>query len=42
MAGLLLKNVAKLYPNGGVGVKDISMEIADAESVPLHAVFFRR
>ena len=31
MAGLLLKNVAKLYPNGGVGVKDISMEIADGE-----------
>ena len=31
MAGLLLKNVAKLYPNGGVGVKDFSLEIGDGE-----------
>ncbi|HJC46622.1 MAG TPA: ABC transporter ATP-binding protein [Candidatus Lachnoclostridium pullistercoris] len=31
MAGLVLKNVAKLYPNGGVGVKDFSLEIQDGE-----------
>ena len=31
MAGLVLNNVAKLYPNGGVGVKDLSLEIKDGE-----------
>ena len=33
MAGLMLRNVAKLYPNGGVGVKDFSLEIEDGEFV---------
>ena len=35
MAGLMLRNVAKLYPNGGVGVKDFSLEIEDGEFVVL-------
>ena len=35
MAGLLLKNVAKFYPNGVVGIKDFSLEIADGEFLVL-------
>lgn len=35
MAGLLLKNVAKFYPNGVVGIKDVNLEIADGEFVVL-------
>ena len=33
MASLSLKNVTKVYPNGFVGVKDFSLEIADKEFI---------
>ena len=33
MASLSLKNVTKVYPNGLVGVKDFSLEIADKEFI---------
>ncbi len=33
MAGLSLKNVSKVYPNGFVAVKDFNLEIADKEFI---------
>ena len=33
MAGLSLKNVCKVYPNGFVAVKDFNLEIEDKEFI---------
>ena len=33
MAGLQLKNVCKVYPNGFVAVKDFNLDIADKEFI---------
>ena len=33
MAGLSLKNICKVYPNGFEAVKDFNLEIADQEFV---------
>lgn len=36
MASLTLKNVSKVYPNGFVSVKDVSLHIEDGEFVTFH------
>lgn len=36
MASLTLKNVNKVYPNGFVSVKDVSLQIEDGEFVTFH------
>ncbi len=33
MAGLSLKNIQKVYPNGFVAVKDFNLEIEDKEFI---------
>lgn len=36
MASLTLKNINKIYPNGFVSVKDVSLDIPDGEFVTFH------
>ena len=36
MASVTLKNLNKIYPNGYVSVKDVSLRIEDKEFVTFH------
>ena len=36
MASIILKNLNKIYPNGFVSVKDVSLTIEDGEFVTFH------